>query len=129
MADSTTTTTPTAVTVPPLVQEKFPDLAALILKTQSMSDEERNYWFQILPIMTEEQVTRLRTILDDEAKQLQALDQKYQGDLKNLNEKHMSEWDSAAAEKARAEREKAESESEKAEAAEEADILTEINQL
>lgn len=127
MADSTST--PTTVTVPPLVQEKFPDLAALILKTQSMSDEERNYWFQILPIMTEEQVTRLRTILDDEAKQLQALDQKYQGDLKGLNEKHMSEWDSATAEKARAEREKAESESEKIEAAEEAKILTEINQL
>ena len=101
----------------------------MILKTQSMTDEERNYWFQILPIMTEEQVTRLRTILEDEAKQLQSLDSQYQDGLKTMNEKHMSEWDSVAAEKARAERQQAEAAAEQAEATEEAKILDQINQL
>ena len=49
--------------VPQVVLDKYPELVELIKKTESMSVEEREYWFQILPIMTEDQVTRLKKIL------------------------------------------------------------------
>ncbi len=78
--------------VPAVVLEKYPELVALIKKTESMSDEEREYWFQILPIMTADQVTRLKTILDEEANQLSKLDTQYQDELTKLNKKHLEEW-------------------------------------
>ena len=46
-----------------------------------MNDEERQYWVNILPIMTPEQVQNLRDILDNEKKQLAAIDAKYQSDI------------------------------------------------
>lgn len=79
--------------IPDLVLKKFPELVELLKKTESMSKEERNYWFQILPIMTDEQVARLRKILEDEASQLSKLDDQYQSELSKLNEKHLKEWD------------------------------------
>jgi hypothetical protein len=78
--------------IPKVVQEKYPDLIELIKKTESMSDEERDYWFQILPIMTADQVTRLKTILQEEANQLAKLDDQYQSELAKLNKKHVEEW-------------------------------------
>ena len=78
--------------VPQVVLDKYPELVELIKKTESMSVEEREYWFQILPIMTEDQVTRLKTILAEESAQLAKLDDQYQGELSKLNKKHLEEW-------------------------------------
>ena len=78
--------------IPAVVLEKYGDLVELIKKTESMSDEEREYWFQILPIMTADQVTRLKTILQEEATQLSKLDDQYQDELTKLNKKHLEEW-------------------------------------
>ena len=78
--------------IPAVVLEKYGDLVELIKKTESMSDEEREYWFQILPIMTADQVTRLKTILHEEATQLSKLDDQYQDELTKLNKKHLEEW-------------------------------------
>ena len=49
--------------VPQEVQEQFPDLVPQILASPSMDDEERKYWFSVLPIMTEDQIKELRDIL------------------------------------------------------------------
>lgn len=78
--------------IPAAVLAKYPELVALIKKTESMSDEEREYWFQILPIMTADQVTRLKTILEEESNQLAKLDTQYQDELGKLNKKHLEEW-------------------------------------
>jgi len=78
--------------IPQAVLDKYPQLVELIKKTESMSKEEREYWFQILPIMTEEQVTRLKNILEQEAAQLTKLDDQYQDELSKLNKKHLEEW-------------------------------------
>jgi len=80
---------PEKFTVPELVKQKFPDLIQLIKDTESMNDEERDYWFQILPIMTEDQIKKFRDILLNEKTQLQKLDAEYETEL---NEKHMIEW-------------------------------------
>lgn len=115
--------------IPEAVLKQYPDLVELIKKTESMSDEERDYWFQILPIMTEEQVQRLRNILEEEAQQLAKLDEEYKDELSEINKKHLKEWNAFEIEKERKEREAAEEAHEKEEAAEEESILGELDNL
>ncbi len=71
---------------------EYKELVDLILETESMDDDERQYWFDIMPSMTDEQVDRLYNILDTEKKKLEKLEEKYQDEIKNLNEKHLIEW-------------------------------------
>ena len=115
--------------IPTLVKEKFPDLVELIKSTESMSDEEREYWFQILPIMTEEQIIKLRNILISEKEQLQKLDQEYEDELNKLNEKHMIEWKEFESKEKRKALVTAESSEEVKEKKLEEDLLSQLNQL
>ncbi len=71
---------------------KYDELIKMVLATESMDDDERQYWFDIMPSMTESQVDRLYNILDTERKKLQELEIKYQEEIKDLNEKHLIEW-------------------------------------
>jgi hypothetical protein len=57
-----------------------------------MDDDERQYWFDIMPSMTDSQVDRLYNILETEKKKLEELETKYQKEIKSLNEKHLIEW-------------------------------------
>jgi hypothetical protein len=66
-----------SVVIPDDVRAQHGELVTLILQSESMNDEERQYWVNILPIMTPEQVQNLREILENERRQLQAIDQKY----------------------------------------------------
>mgnify|MGYP000748144543 CR=1 FL=1 len=68
MTDASATTDATKIKIPPAVKENFPDLIPQILASPSMDDEERNYWFSVLPIMSPEQVAELRDILASEQK-------------------------------------------------------------
>ena len=127
--DPTTSTTGDDYKIPAIVLEKYGDLVAKIKRTESMTKEEREYWFQILPIMTEEQVTRLNQILEEEATQLAKLDADYKEDLEDLNQKHMTEWDSMAHEEDRKAREAAEAAAATQEAAEAQKTLDELNNI
>jgi hypothetical protein len=71
---------------------QYNELVDLILLTESMDDDERQYWYDIMPSMTDQQVDRLYNILDTERKKLENLETKYQDEIKNLNEKHLIEW-------------------------------------
>jgi len=74
------------------IQTKYPELIKLILETESMDDDERQYWFDIMPSMTDSQIDRLYNILETEKKKLEELEVKYQKEIKSLNEKHLIEW-------------------------------------
>ena len=111
-----------AYVIPQIVLDKYPELVDLIKKTESMSDDERNYWFQILPIMTDEQVNRLKTILNEEAQQLSKLDDQYQDELAKLNKKHLEEWNQFEHKQQNVELKKAE----EAEKAKEAQVQEEL---
>ena len=76
----------TGLQIPPELQQKFGDLIDLIKKSESMNDEERQYWINILPIMTPEQIQNLRDILENERKQLAAIDTKYQTEIEKLGQ-------------------------------------------
>jgi len=71
---------------------KYDELIKMILATESMDDDERQYWFDIMPSMTETQIDRLYNILDTERTKLQELEIKYQWEIKTLNQKHLIEW-------------------------------------
>lgn len=68
--------------IPPDVQEKFGPILALIQGSESMNNEERQYWINILPIMTPEQLKNLEDILGSEKKQLAAIDAKYSKEMR-----------------------------------------------
>lgn len=74
------------------MQAQYNELVNLIIETESMDDDEKQYWFDIMPSMTDDQIDRLFNILDTEKKKLEALEEKYQTEIKKLNEKHLIEW-------------------------------------
>ncbi len=83
------------------IQTQYGELVKLVLATESMDNTEKQYWFDILPSMTDEQVDRLFNILMTERRQLEELNLKYQEEIKTLNEKHLIEWQSLQSQKAK----------------------------
>ncbi len=83
------------------IQVKYPDLVELIIGSESIDNNEKQYWFDILPSMTDEQIDRLFNILMTERRQLEELNVKYQEEIKTLNEKHLIQWQSLQSQKAR----------------------------
>ena len=79
----------TALVIPPETLAKFPEILALIQGSESMNDEERQYWINILPIMTPEQVANLKQILDNEKSQLAAIDKKYSKEISALGQEDL----------------------------------------
>ena len=92
-----------------MVKDKFPDLIDLIKQTESMNDEEREYWFQILPIMTEDQIRKFRDIL--------------------VNEKHLIEWKEFETKEKRKALTSAEQAAQQNEQAEEEALLKRLSQI
>jgi hypothetical protein len=90
--------------VPPDVQQKFGAIIDLIRASESMNDEERQYWVNILPIMTPEQIKNLQDILDNERKQLAAIDAKYQKEIDHIGQAEMTKRISEERERRRTER-------------------------
>ena len=115
--------------IPDAVRQQYSDLIPLILQTESMNDDERQYWFQILPIMTEEQVKKLRDILMNEKNQLAQLDKDYEKELKRINEKHVGEWKAFEAKEKRQKLQAKEVATQKQEQSTEEDLLKKLQGL
>lgn len=77
-------TTPQPIIVPADVRAAHGEIVDLILASESMNDDERRYWLDILPAMTPEQIAKLKDILVRERDQLQAIDAKYSKDMTSL---------------------------------------------
>lgn len=114
--------------IPALVREKFPDLVKLIYETESMNDEEREYWMQIMPIMTEEQIVKFREILVNEKDQLAKLDNEYEQEVGRINAP-APEIDEAKLKKKMAEIRQKETVDEEAEKAKEAELLKQLERM
>ncbi len=78
-----------ALQIPEDLRQKHPELVELILGSESMNNEERQYWVNILPIMTPEQVTNLRDILLNEKRQLEAIDRKYAKQIQQIGSEQL----------------------------------------
>ena len=128
--DSQTTGSSSSLFVPLTLKQKFPEIIDLILRSESMNDEERQYWIDILPVMTPEQTAQLKTILVQEREQLAAIDAKYSKDIAGQKppEKSSEEIGQARRERVK-ERSTKEHESETTELQEEAEILRKVQDL
>lgn len=115
--------------VPQLVREKFPDLIKLIYETESMNTEEREYWLQIMPIMSEEQIVKFRDILVNEKDQLSKLDKEYESEMSRINTSHTAVLDEAKMKDQMQQIKQAEAKNEQAESTQEADILKQMENL
>lgn len=115
--------------IPKFVRDEHPYLIPLILNTESMDDNEREYWFQILPIMTTDQIAKFKDILVTEKQQLEKLDREYETELSKINEKHLREWQEFESKQAREERQKREKAQEEEESSAEEDLLKKLQDL
>ena len=63
--------------VPKKLLEKDQSLTELIMRSESMNDSERQYWFSLTEVMTPEQVEKLRDILTRERQKLAEIEKRY----------------------------------------------------
>ncbi len=83
------------------MQVRYPELIDLILWSESIDNNQKQYWLDILPSMTNEQIDRLFNILMTERIEIQKLDLQFQEDVKALNEKHLIQWQALQSQKAK----------------------------
>lgn len=127
MADPTPPTS-SGIQVSEELRAQFPDLIPLILGSESMNDEERQYWLSILPIMTPDQVKNLQDILENERNQLKAIDDKYAKQLEEMGQPEALQAMDQQIRARRAERSAKEHASETAEEHQTEELLKEIDQ-
>jgi len=73
--------------------KKLPDLIEMILRSKSIdSHEEKQNWFNLLPLMNDEQIERLRNILLKEKRKLQEIEEKYKKTTKNKMSRDESKY-------------------------------------
>lgn len=119
-----------ALFIPPALRESHGELIDLIVKSESMNDEERQYWIDILPVMTPDQITQLRTILVNERDQLAAIDAKYAKEISQDTQAVRPLEEIASERHARtSQRSDKETEAETEEAKTEEDILKQVQDL
>jgi len=111
------------------VQKAYPQLIQLIKDSESMSNDERYYWFQTLSIMTDEQITSLKNILTNEKNKLTSINKTHQTEINNISQKQMESWNIYEQKKKDKARIDAEKKEEAIEEKMEEDILKELENL
>ncbi len=129
MADDSTITDDQQLVIPDDVAEKFTELVELIQGSKSMNLEERQYWVDVLPIMSQEQLQNLRTILENEKKQLSEASKTYSDGVKQAEEEAKRAFDEVAYLEKKRVREEAEAKHEAKEKQMEEDVLAELAEL
>jgi hypothetical protein len=79
-------------TVEESVQQKHPEIVALVLNSQSLDNEEKQQWLNLIPQMTEEKIEKLSKILVIEKNQLSENTGVAPADIAATNQKHLEEW-------------------------------------
>ncbi len=72
---------------------KLVDLIVLILQSRSIdTPEEKQNWFNLLPMMNTEQVEKLRAILIKEKTKLAEIEAKYEEKKQEIKQKYLTKW-------------------------------------
>ena len=76
--------------IPDQFIEKKATLVALILQSKSIwTIEEKQSWFNLLPLMNDEQITKLEEILAKEKQKLDEIDKKYEEKKIEVKKKYL----------------------------------------
>lgn len=66
------------------------NLVILVLQSRSMdTEQEKQSWFNLMPMMTEEQIAKLNDILTREKIKLAEIEKKYEEKKRNIKEKYI----------------------------------------
>ena len=77
-------------TIPIEFLEKMPDLITLVLSSRSMAEKtEKQSRFNLLPLMTDEQISKLSDILLREKEKLEAIEKKYEEKKLEIKKKYL----------------------------------------
>lgn len=126
---SATTAQASSLKITDDVRAKFPNLIAMIEKSQSMNNEERQYWIDVLPIMNEGQIDNLKNILDNEKNEIEAAEKEYEDTMQKEAGNAIARFDEIKyLEKKRA-RQEAEKQHELEEKEHEEDLLKELETI
>ena len=80
-------------TIPIEFIEKMPELVILILNSRSMNEaSEKQSWFNLLPLMTDEQIAKLNDILTREKEKLEEIEKKYEDKKLEIKKKYLMKW-------------------------------------
>lgn len=79
------------------IPEKFlierTDLVVLILTSRSLDKpEEKQSWFNLMPMMSEEQIAKLNDILTREHQKLEEIEKKYEEKKVEIKKKYLLRW-------------------------------------
>lgn len=84
-------------TIPDEFLTTMSDLIVLILQSKSMdTQEEKQSWFNLLPMMNKDQIDKLRDILTREKQKLNEIEQKYTSKKQELTTKYTQKWENMA---------------------------------
>ncbi len=79
-----------AFTIPIEFIEKLPGLVVLLLNSRSMNEAaEKQSWFNLLPLMTDEQIDKLNDILTREKQKLEEIEKKYEDKKLEIKKKYL----------------------------------------
>lgn len=119
----------TQILIPEELKEKHGELIEMILKTESMDDDERQYWVDLMPVMTDEQIKNLFDILDNERKKLAEIDEFYNRKADDIEAEEKAEQMIEQRKAKMSELENAEIKEEEEEKALEEQLLSELENL
>lgn len=81
-------------TIPDTFLETMGDLIVLVLNSKSMdTQEEKQSWFNLLPMMNDEQITKLRDILTREKQKLEEIEAKYEQKKGDIKTQMVKKWE------------------------------------
>lgn len=117
------------ITIPEELKKQYPDIIDLIQRSESMNAEEQQYWVNIMPVMTPEQIQSLRDILTNERQQLDEIDKKYASEINKVGEETFMKKVAEERDRRRTERSNAEQAARGEEQEKTEDILNKIDSL
>lgn len=84
-------------TISDVFLETMADVVVLILHSKSLdSQQEKQSWFDLLPLMNDEQITKLRDILTREKQKLDEIEKKYTQKKDDIINKYVQNFDENA---------------------------------
>lgn len=79
--------------IPEEFLESDAELINLILKSKALeTDEDKQNWLNLLPLMNEEQIYKLKEILVKERDKLEEIEQKYEEKKRQIRQKYLLRW-------------------------------------
>lgn len=80
--------------IPDNFLEAEPDLTVLILRSRSLAkNEEKQNWFNLIPMMNHEQIEKLRDILTRERDKIAEIEAKYEQKKQEIRAKYQMKFD------------------------------------